>query len=95
MALLSLALLLSIPALYVTVTSFSFILGLKYTSGQAILSWPEKCHTRKSTAAYTRTLVFGLSHRGTAQNCPYPYPPSKLGTVPSDSPFSGHVVSKV
>ncbi len=29
------------------------------------------------------------------KNCPYPYFPSKLGTtVPSDSPYSGHVVSK-
>ena len=52
-------------------------------------------HTQKPAAAYTRTLVFGLSHCSTAQNCPYPYPPSKLGTVPSDSPFSGPVVSKL
>ncbi len=52
-------------------------------------------HTRKPAAAYRRTLVFGLSHRGYVQNCPYPYPPSKLGTVPYDGPFSGRVLSKV
>ncbi len=85
MASLSPALLLFIPALYVTVTSFSFVSGLKYISGQAllcyalafkrtILPWPETRqdiqHTRKPAAAYMHTLVFRLSHRCSAQNCP-------------------------
>ncbi len=50
-------------------------------------------HTRKPAATYMRTLVSRLGHRGFMHNCPYPYPPSKLGTVPSDCPFSGHVAS--
>ncbi len=79
---LSPALLLCIPALCVTVKSFSFISGLKTYNRHENPQLPNMC-----------TLVFGLSHRGFALICPYPYPPCKLGTMPSDCPFSKHVVS--
>ncbi len=84
MASLSLAILPSITVLYVTVTSISLVSGMK---AYDICENPQ--------LPYMCTFVFGLSHRGFTQNCPYPYPPSKMGTMPSDCPFSGQVVSKV
>ncbi len=73
--LLSLSLLLYIPAQYVAVTSLYFIPGLKVNNNRENPQLP-----------YKRTLVFGLSHHGSALHCLYPSPPSKLGTVPSDCP---------
>ena len=65
---LSLALLLCIPALYVTVTSFSIVSGLKAYDIRENLQLPYMC-----------TLVFGLSHCGFTQKLPLPLPSFQIG----------------